>query len=174
MDPGSYRENLVRMVELARSRNMVPVFLLLKDNPAQTDYLKKGIKLLNDSQLGMAAEYLKVTEYRQPWFSTLSRLYLARVYGMEGRTDEAAKVLTVTPTWSLHGGSPVYLDTDYNMLMKDVAAKHAVEVVDAGRVLDEHLSDYVDFCHFNGNGHKRIAHLLRDHLQAILAKRRNR
>jgi lysophospholipase L1-like esterase len=174
VDPRSYRENLVRMVELARSRNMVPVFLLLKDNPAQTDYLKKGIELLDDSQPGRAAEYLKVTEYWQPWFSTLSRLHLARVYGMQGRTDEAEKALTAIPTRSLHGGSPIHLDTEYNTIMKDVAAKHAVEVVDAGRVLDQHLSDYVDFCHFNGNGHQRIAHLLRDHLQPIVAKRQRR
>ena len=90
---------------------------------------------------------------------------------MQGRTEEAENMLTVIPTRSLHGGSPVYLDTDYNRIMKNVATEYAIEVVDAGHVLDENPSDYTDFCHFNANAHRKIAHLLRDRLAAILSKK---
>lgn len=172
VEPHSYRENLVRMVKLARSKNADPVFLLLKDNPVQTDYLRKGIELFDRSQFGAATEYLKITNYWQPWFATLSRIYLGRIYVKEGRTEEAEKILTAIPTRSLHGGAPVHLDTDYNRIMKDVAAELAVDVIDAGRVLDENPSDYVDFSHFNTDGHRKIAHLLHDRLPVILSKRR--
>jgi len=171
VEPKSYRDNLVRMVELARTRNMDVVLLLLKDNPIQTNYLRKGIESLNRSQFETATEYLKITNNSELWFSTLSRIYLARIYSMQGRTEEAENLLTVIPTRSLHGGSPVHLDTDYNQIMKDVAKEHTVEVVDAGHVLDENPSDYTDFCHFNSNAHRKIARLLRDRLTAILSKR---
>lgn len=171
VEPRSYRENLVRMVELARSNNIDVIFLLLKDNPIQTNYLRKGIESFNNSQFETATEYLKITNNSQLWFSTLARINLAKIYSMQGRTEEAENVLTVIPTWSLHGGSPVYLDTDYNQIMKNVATEYAIEVVDAGHLLDENPSDYTDFCHFNANGHRKIAHLLHDRLAKVLSKR---
>ena len=171
VEPRSYRENLVRMVELARSKNMDVIFVLLKDNPIQTHYLRKGIESFNNSQFKTAIEYLEITDSSQQWFSTLSRIYLAKIYSMQGRSHEAENILTAIPSRSLHGGSPIYLDTDYNQIMKDVATEYAVEVVDAGHVLDENPSDYVDFCHFNISGHRKIAHLLHDRLVTVLSKR---
>lgn len=171
VDPKGYRENLVRMVKLARSKNMEVIFLLLKDNPVQTHYLRKGIESYNNSEFTSATEYLKITDSSQQWFSTLSRIYLARIHALQGRTDEAEKLLTAIPTRSLHGGSPVHLDTDYNRVMASVATEHSIEVIDAGRVLDENPSDYLDFCHFNANGHWKIARLLRDRLTEVLSKR---
>jgi lysophospholipase L1-like esterase len=174
VDPASYRENLVRMVEVARSRNIRVMFLLLKDNPVQTHYLTSAIELLDKSQFRTAAEYLKVTDYSQPWFSSLARLYMAKIYRLQGRTEEADTLLTVTPTRSLHGGSPIYLDKEYNEIMKDVAQEYEVAVVDAARALEKSPSDYVDFCHFNTEGHRKIAHLLHARLEKLLSTKQGK
>jgi len=65
----------------------------------------------------------------------------------------------------LHGGAPVRLDSAYNDIMREVAMEHGAELVDAAAAL--HFSDYDDFCHFNENGHRKIAELLAERLSRI-------
>ncbi len=66
------------------------------------------------------------------------------------------------------GGFPIHLDTKYNYIMKDVAKRYDVEIIDAGQVLDEKPSNYIDACHFDQDGHRRIAELLYEHLDNLL------
>lgn len=54
--------------------------------------------------------------------------------------------------------------------MKEVAEELGVEIIHAGAVLNQTPADYMDFCHPNPNGHKKIAHhLLVDRLRKKLA-----
>ena len=56
--------------------------------------------------------------------------------------------------------------------MRQVASDHAVELVDAAKVLDEHPYDYIDLCHFNVDGHRRVGELLASRISQILSGRK--
>ena len=165
--PENYRKNLVRITELAKDKNIHVIFMLLKDNPIQTEHLTKGIKYLNNSQYDQAIENLKLAIRHPNWFSDLARKYLAIAYEKQGLLEESEKILTTTAVISLHGAYPIYLDTEYNQIMMQVAENDNVKIIDAGRVLDQNNS-YVDFCHPDIKGHQKIAHLLYDSLVEIL------
>ena len=53
--------------------------------------------------------------------------------------------------------------------MKEVAEELGVEIIDAGAVLNQTSADYMDFCHPDRNGHKKIAYLLAEMLREKLA-----
>lgn len=53
---------------------------------------------------------------------------------------------------------------------REVAGQYHVDVVDAGRVLDESPADYYDACHFDANGHLKVGRLLAERISAILAE----
>jgi len=55
--------------------------------------------------------------------------------------------------------------------MKEVAAEHNVDVIDAGSDLDTHPLVYTDACHFDTQGHRMIANLLHTRLGEILVRR---
>ena len=167
--PERYRENLKRMVELAKDNGAAVIFLLLKDNPVQTEYLRKGIEALEESRYDAAIGYLRMAEKTDTIFTDLARIYLARAYEKKGLLKEAEEtVIIARPYRSLHGGTPLYLDTEYNRIMREVAEEYGAVIVDAGRVLDENFSDYNDFCHFDANGHQRVAQLLYDCISGML------
>ena len=101
------------------------------------------------------------------WFSDLARKYLSIAYEKQGLLEESEKILTITAVISLQGAYPIYLDTEYNQIMKQVAKDYNVKIIDAGRVLDQNNS-YLDICHPDIKGHQKIAHLLYDSLVEIL------
>ena len=43
VSPENYRKNLVDIVTLAKSMGIDVIFMILKDNPVETEYLMKGI-----------------------------------------------------------------------------------------------------------------------------------
>jgi hypothetical protein len=105
----------------------------------------------------------------------LGRIYLKKAYQMHDRTDEAARAATsFTPFRSLHGGRVIRLDTEYNEIMRYVARQYAVELVDAGKLLNEHPHVYVDGCHFNAAGHRMVGELLATRISAILLAKNTR
>jgi hypothetical protein len=53
--------------------------------------------------------------------------------------------------------------------MRQVANDYAVELVDGANVLDEHPLVYIDFCHFNVDGHRRVGELLARRISQILS-----
>jgi lysophospholipase L1-like esterase len=177
VSPENYKKNLVKIVELARTKNVSVIFLMLKDNPVQTELLKRGIKLLKKSQYNSAIENLKMTIQSNNVHSNLARIYLAKAYEENGLIEDSRDILILKnhfwsslPLDSLHGGHPIYLDTDYNQIMRKVAEEYSVDLVDAGRVLDENPSYYYDFCHFDANGHRKVAQLLSMCISEMLSK----
>jgi lysophospholipase L1-like esterase len=171
VDLESYRYNLVRMVQLARQYGAAPVFLILKDNPVQTEYLTKGVGFLEDSLYEPAIESLRVAAQLKNTFSSLARIYLARAYRARGLSTLADSVLQSKAVLSLHGGAPVQLDSEYNRVMNEVAAEYGVDIVDAGRVLDEAPAHYFDFCHFDAPGHEKVGTLLAERIAEVLVRR---
>lgn len=167
VSPANYRKNLARIIELARSKNTKVVFMLLKDNPIQTQSLKKGIAHLRNSQYHQAIEQLKKALEGTAWFSELARKYLSIAYARQGRPEKRDAISKTTAVISLHGAYPIYLDSEYNQIMLDVAQQYGLEVVNAGSALDQGAF-YLDFCHPNPKGHQIIADLLHDKLNRII------
>lgn len=160
VDLDAYRQNLTDMAEQTRRAGIPLVFLLLKDNPIESQHLTEGIAQLTTSA-DRAVAHLKTAMTSNAAFADLARLYLKQTYEAQGNSATAATVVVSrAPIMSLHGGGPVRLDTTYNEIMRQVAHEHGVELVDAGGLLDEHPGDYIDNCHFNVDGHQRVGELL--------------
>jgi len=147
------------------------MFLLFRDNPVQTEYLRRGIALLHDFQYEPAIENLKIAVQKENTFSDLARKYLAKAYEKKGLLEEVEQIVVKSPVGGLHGGFPICLDTEYNQIVRDVAQEYELEVIDAASVLDSTPSDYLDFCHPDANGHRNIAHLICERLSEFYAWR---
>ena len=172
VDENAYRRNLSRIAEDTKRLGIPLIFLLLKDNPIESYHLNEGIKNLTTSDKTAIAQ-LTVAVNSKNVFSDLARIYLAKAYQARGNTEKAAAVVisdsTTSPVNELHGGRPVRSDTVYNDIMRQVASAYDVEVVDAAKVLDEHPYDYIDFCHFNVDGHRRVGELLASRISHVLS-----
>ena len=168
--PDAYRDNLVRIVRFARENDIEPVFLLLKDNPIQTAYIRRGIELAEAGDYGGARAQLVRALRERTWFRHLARIRLAETYTLAGDEEEAKKSLVPQAFPSYYFGAfPIKMDTDYNLIMQEVAAEYGVAVADPRQELDDNPMDYLDFCHPNVNGHERVAEVLVPVLRAALA-----
>ena len=168
VDETSYRQNLEEIAKETQKDDIPLVFILLKDNPLQTELLDQGIERLSSHDYVAAISALKSVVDSENMFSDLARLYLAKAYEATGHPEIASNILTSQSQLSLTGGRPVRLDKDYNRIMREVANKYGVLVIDAGKVLDERPTDYVDFCHFNAAGHRKVGRLLAEQISQIL------
>ena len=103
-------------------------------------------------------------------FSEVARLYLARAYEAKGDKAKAAEVAVSRSVYrSFSGGTLIRLDTDYNDIMREVAAGSHVALLDGAKVLEERPSAFIDFCHFNADGHRRLGEALAGRISEILA-----
>ena len=105
-------------------------------------------------------------EKERIWFP---RLHLAEAYKKQGRLSNQLErdLLLRRPFERFVGGFPLYTDTRYNQIMEDVAKRYNVDIVNAGQVLDKNPSYYVDYCHIDQDGHRRVAELLYEHLNNL-------
>jgi lysophospholipase L1-like esterase len=168
--PEAYRANLTRIVELARARGAVVVFLLLKDNPVDTRPLRSGVELLEQGRHSEAVERLTLAVDLDNSFSVLARKYLSAAYRQlndDARARQVAAFRGPDPV-SVHGETPIVLDTEYNEIMQAIADEQDVEVVDARPMLDEEPATYEDACHITSYGHRVVAELLRERLSRLL------
>jgi lysophospholipase L1-like esterase len=161
--PDQYRNNLVNIALTARDRNIPVIFLLLGDNPIQTEHLREGITFLEKGHYDAAIKELKAAVNLNNQFSDLSRKYLAQAYDKLGLWDKAnASALVAHPIRSAHGGKVIYLDIEYNGIMRQVAHEYDVKLVDGRSVLNQMPHAYLDFCHPDEEGHMQIASLLQN------------
>jgi lysophospholipase L1-like esterase len=169
-----YRENLARMVQWARQRGVTVVFLALADNPTTSAATREGVKLLAEGKLDAAIKRLDAVKGNdeERWFSAIARLHLAKAYERKGDRDRAKAALVLDNAFSgVTGGFPVVLDTDYLAVMREVAVKHGIAVVDAAGELSKVPEVYWDFCHFNEDGHEIVGRLVAEAIEAARAKR---
>jgi len=173
--PEQYRQNLVNMAKLARENNVALVFVVLKDNPVQTEHLRRGVDLLEKSEFDEAIRELEIAVNLRNPTSDLARKYLATTYEKRGNVEEAKRVAKLSPLLiSVHGGFPIYQDSEYNDIMRSVAKEYGIKVVEAGSALDKDASAYLDNGHPDKNGHLWIANLLYPAVSQIVAERHGR
>lgn len=173
--PEQYRENLSEMARQARAAGIPMIFLILRDNPISTQYLRKGIKHLSLAQSDSAIESLSIVLQEKSVFKTLASLYLKQAYANVGEKERADRLSSLTnPYQSIHGGYPIRLDVEYNAIMRDVGNRSGAIVIDGAAELEKVPSVYYDFCHFNQRGHAIIANLLTVTIRPILATRDKR
>lgn len=170
----AYRRNLSQIAEEAKRSGIPLMFLLLKDNPLESYHLNEGIKSLEGAvgiqSESMAIAHLAVAAESTNMFTDLARLYLAKAYQVQGNKEKAsAALVSPLPFRSLQGGRPILLDRTYNDIMRQVAGVYGVELVDATVMQDEYPDAYIDFCHFNEDGHRRVAELLAGRIAHFLA-----
>jgi lysophospholipase L1-like esterase len=173
VDEMQYRENLAAIAGLTSRAGIPLVFVLLRDNPLQSGLLNRGIDRLAGSQIEAAIEDFKALVRANGPDADLARIYLARAYRAVGRTREADEVLLPgDETIYLLGGHPIRLDRDYNAIMREVAEKYKVDVVDAASALESDPYDYIDACHFDSGGHRKVAELLAADLANLMKPER--
>ena len=162
--PDHYRENLRKIAEYGRERNIPVIFLLLKDNPFYTEHIRRGLEFRKAGEYERAVRAFSVGLTNQI-SGTLARKYLALTYEDMGAADKANQAGRVErqlePMDGLH---VIYLDSEYNSIMLEVGKEFGIKVVDARAMLDSHPEQFIDLCHPDEVGHARIAELM---LQAV-------
>jgi len=166
VSPERYRANLMNILRLAEGWDAAVIFVVLKDNPAYTQYLRRGIELSERLQYDKAVRELQIALHLQNPFSEVARRYLATAYEKLGAVEEARRVARLD---NPHPGKAVYTDEEYNAVMRSVAKDHGVRVVEAGQALDEDPSMYLDSIHPDGRGHQKIAELLHPAVTELLS-----
>ena len=169
VDEMHYRENLTAMIDLTRRAGVPLVFVLLRDNPLQSGYLKHGIASLANGDYKDAIEDFNVPILANGMQADLARIYLARAYRAMGNNKESAAVVREGErvVWML-GGRPIRPDWEYNAIMTELARDYNIDLVDAASLLEKDPYVYIDFCHFDSAGHRKIAELLATHLAEAL------
>jgi lysophospholipase L1-like esterase len=162
VDKKHYRENLISIVEQTNRAGIPLIFILLRDNPLETGYLKNGIEKLEKGEYQVAAEYFNVLVRANSWHADLGRIYLSRAYRAMGKEGEAAEAVRAGKRMvsSQHGGRPIRLAREYNSIMREVANQYNISLVDGASVLETDPYVFIDFCHFASTGHRKVAELL--------------
>lgn len=164
--PDAYRANLEAAVERARAAGARVVLLLLGDAPGETELLRQGLARRAAGEAAAAEELFALAEERGGQFATLARELRRR--SLAERGDPAAEELDELPELipSLLGGRPLATDAEYHAVLRDVAARLDVPLVDGAAALQP--GDYFDFCHFGPAGHERVAQALAAGLAPLL------
>jgi lysophospholipase L1-like esterase len=163
--PDEYRQNLRKIVEYGRARKIPVMFILLKDNPYYTRKILAGIEYRERGHHELAIRAFTIALSNRV-SGTLARKYLAQTYAATGAADTAAEVGHIERHRETVGGFyPIYLDTDYNRAMIEVATELDVKLVDARPLLDARPEMFLDMCHPDEVGHQLIAAIVLDALR---------
>ena len=161
VEPDRYRLVLEKVAALTKTHHVDLLFLMFGDNPARTHDLDRGMARLRSGDLDAAIQDLQSAVFRDDDFSDIARLHLAAAYRKAGRAGDADAVLALArPVVSLHGGRPLYTDALYHDIMRGVAHRLDVPLMDATESLDPDPSQYLDSVHLSTNGHDAVAGLL--------------
>jgi lysophospholipase L1-like esterase len=167
VSPDDYRQNLNKIIDLAKEHNARVLLLSLADSPKRAQGLYKGLALLEEGNHAAAVEELWPVAYGSTVFSALAKRFLFEVLEKRGLTEDAQKIsLIEEPIVSLHGGKPLFLDVEYAGIMKKVASERGIPFVDGTSALRNHPEYFMDFSHFNENGHMLVAQLLAETVTA--------
>jgi lysophospholipase L1-like esterase len=165
----AYRENLSDIAKLCLAHDTLPVFVLLRDNPAEAEPLRQGIEWLAQDRPSEAIDAFEAVVEQDSFLTDLGLIHLAtalRTIGQGGRADGLveAEALPMAPD----GHRLVRLDTDYNRIMTEVAREHGAVLVDAASVIESVPGVFIDTTHFNVEGHRRVGELLAARLSPLL------
>lgn len=154
-----YRENLRRIAEYGRARQIPVIFILLKDNAYYMRKIQAGMQYRErgDHEKAIRALTIGLSNRHS---GTLSRKYLAETYAAMGASDIAAEVAHIERQRDTVGFHPIHLDSDYNTAMIEVGQELGVKIVDARPILDANPVLFLDMCHPDEVGHMLIAELV--------------
>src|SRR5574340_2535 len=172
VSPEQYRQNLERIVRFCQERHVPVVFVVFQDNPAHSEHLRAGIVHVNHGRYEQAETELRVAVNMDNWFSDLARKHLAVVLERRGASEEAKAMAVFTlPAWTLmEGGKSLHLDAEYSEIVRAVAREYSATVVEAGQVIAQDASLYLDVAHPDERGHRLTAILLNRALDGLLTK----
>lgn len=162
VSPQDYRANFIKMIELAQQHHAQMMFLTLLDNPSETLFLRQGLELLQQGRDEDAI--VKFNEgIDSKALSILARKYLADLYQQQNQLAESNALRQIKkPFFSLHGGTPLFLDSEYEAIIQILASDYNIPLIEGGKALQEHPEYYMDICHFDTNGHLLLAKLIAD------------
>ena len=166
--PAQYRENLERIARFCQERGVPLVFIVLQDNPVQTAQLRSGVELFRRGELDGAERDFRIVVRSNGWFTTLGKKYLADLYERQGKAQLAEVVAREGSEILSTGDKPIFLDSEYNEIMRAVGLEYGVSLVEAGEALKSDPSVYVDFCHFDERGHRTTALMLKEVVEHLL------
>jgi lysophospholipase L1-like esterase len=166
VSPDAYRENLEAIVDIAKRSGARIILLSLADSPKQARELYRGIALIEEDRTADAEDALLPVAQGASVFSTLAKRFACELLEQSGMHADAQKISRIEkPIVTLHGGKPLFLDTEYAEIMKRVALDRNVTFVDGTSSLKDHPEYFLDFCHFNRRGHRLIADLLAESIE---------
>lgn len=156
VEPGRYREYLEKIVATGRDHKIPVVFIMTGDNPGWMAPIRKALDLKAAGKYQDAIKELKNAIYAKNAFSPQARVELSRVYELAGDPQKAKNARTEEhPFNSLLGGYTIYRDDEYQAIMREVAGKNNIPLVDAR--MGDRPDVFMDFCHFNEGGHGAVA-----------------
>jgi lysophospholipase L1-like esterase len=161
-----YRDDLRRAARLCRTRGAAFWILSLGDNPALSGDLDRAEEAATAGDRAAARQALAVAVEANNAFSDAARLRLAALYAEAGESARAAatrhspRVLV-----SVAGGYPIASQRAYRAAAVDVARDEGVELIDGGTILAALPERYLDFCHFDAEGHRLIGEALARRLE---------
>jgi lysophospholipase L1-like esterase len=172
VSPEQYRQNLEHIARFCQERHVPLVFVVFQDNPAHSEHLRAGIAHLNHGRYEQAERELRVAVNIDNGFSDLARKHLAMALERRGASEEAKVMAALNlPTWAVtQGGKLLHLDAEYNDIVRAVATQYGATVVEAGQVIAQDPSLYLDMCHPDERGHRLTANLLNHALDGLLIK----
>jgi len=161
VSPNDFRKNLLAAARYCAGHGIELIFLILNDNIAESRELEDGVRALHAGRPDEAEPILRAAVARNNVFSDGARLQLSTLYEQTGRRGEAA-MIRVSPRifHSAAGGFPILPGGPYRTIIREVAATTGARIVDAGAAIDRDPARYLDFCHFDGDGHRIVADLL--------------
>lgn len=168
VSPDRYKENLARIARFCKERGVPLVFIVLQDNPAQTAQLRAGIAALRQGNDEWAERDLKIAARSNGWFTSLGKKYLVELYERQGKMEVADVVARDGAGTISNGDKPIFLDVEYNEIMRSVGTQYGVSLVEAGAMLRDDPSLFVDYCHFDERGHRMIALSLKEAVDRLL------
>lgn len=169
VDEASYRRNLTLIAQSARRAGIPVLFMLLRDDPMLSEHLRLGIASLGRHDYDKAIAYLNSVVRSRTMFSELARVYLAEAYEAKGDSAKAAETAVINSVYrSFSGGTLIRPDTDYNDIMRQVAEEYGMPLLDSAAVLEKQPSVFIDFCHFNAEGHRLLGTQLASRISGIL------
>jgi hypothetical protein len=102
--------------------------------------------------------------------TALARSHAARMMFVSLNDNPAEPLLVAGPVVTLKrsraGGHLLTSAADYNAIARVVAQETGADLVDGGSAVDLRMADYLDFCHFNADAHRRVAEAIAAHLRA--------
>jgi lysophospholipase L1-like esterase len=169
VDEAAYRRNLSAMALYCRQHGVRPIFLLLRDDPFETEPIRTGIAKLNSGDaIGAIRELNGVIKIGSD-LSTVARHYLAKALRQIGATKRADDTLNLSKAFAtLDGEVPARLDADYSQIMQEVAHTDSVDIIDAATMLESTPVDvFEDLGHINKEGHRLVGELIAAKLSTL-------